>query len=42
MVHGANLQDVDQLVAALAEHVVVVGNDIGEIALAAATRAGGT
>ena len=39
---GANLQDVDQLVAALAEHIVVVGNDIGEIALAAATRAGGT
>ena len=31
-----NLQDIDALVQILEEHVQVVGDDIGEIALAAA------
>ena len=33
---GGSLQDIDQLVDILGDHVVVVGNDIGDIALAAA------
>ena len=33
---GGNLQDIDALVQILEEHVQVVGDDIGEMALAAA------
>lgn len=36
MRRGGDLEIIDQLVARLGEHVSVVGNEIGELALAAA------
>ena len=39
---GGNLEMIDQLVGRLGAHVSVVGNEIGELALAAAAAGGAT